>query len=352
MSQFRLTPAQRRQLRGLLQATSDLNTYRRCLALLEVDARRAIADGARSLGITRQSGHNWSARFGAADAADNRADRYGGGRPATLGAEDVAGLVARLGPSPQHCGRPAAHWTVPRLREHRRHATGADLSEPPVRRPLRRLGDVGKRPRYVRDPDPEHAKKTPDRPQAAERADTTAVLAEDETDLLRLPPRRGGGGRRGEPLPVPISGRNARRVIVGALSLKTGPRRLLPRARPRAGDFQAVRRPVRRPSRRGPVAMVLDEDPSPRAQGSVGRAEEVEIELLWLPKRAPERNPIAGLGGDGTDVVCADHQYESIDKEEERLVASRSGLSNRDALEKAGVFSEDFWLKRAVSKTL
>jgi hypothetical protein len=180
----------------------------------------------------------------------------------------------------------------------------------------------------------------------------TAILAEDETDLLLLPPLRGGWGRRGEPLPVPISGRNARRVVFGALSLRTGHRLLLPRERQRAGDFQAFLRHVRRHYRRWPVAMVLDEDPSHTAKGSVGLAEELEIELLWLPKRAPELNPVEGLWGDGKDVVCADHRYDSIDEQVGRFVAYLSGLSNRDALQKAGVLSDDFWLKRAVSKTL
>jgi putative transposase len=167
MSQFRLKPAQRRRVRGLLQETSDLHTYRRCLALLEVDAGRTVADVARSLGVTRQSVHNWIGRFGEAGGARALADRYRGGRPATLGPDDVEGLIALLGGSPQHFGSPAANWTVPLLREHLRRATGADASEPTVRRQLRRLGYVWKRPRYVLAPDPEREKKTPDRPQAS-----------------------------------------------------------------------------------------------------------------------------------------------------------------------------------------
>jgi transposase len=167
MNRFRLKPAQRRRLRGLLHETSDLNTYRRCLALLEVDSGRPVADVARSLGVTRQSVHNWIARFAEAGRAEALADRYGGGRPATLDDEGVEALAALLGHSPQHFGGPAANWTVPLLREHMRRAIGADVSEPTVRRQLRRLGYVWKRPRYVLDPDPEREKKTPDRPQAA-----------------------------------------------------------------------------------------------------------------------------------------------------------------------------------------
>lgn len=49
-------------------------------------------------------------------------------------------------------------------------------------------------------------------------------------------------------------------------------------------------------------------------------------------------------------LICTNHQYESIDEQQGRFVASLSGLSDRDALRKAGAFSEDFWLKRPVSK--
>ena len=136
MSQFRLKPAQRRRLRRLLHETSDLSTYRRCLAHLEVDSGRAVADVARSLGVTRQSVHNWIARLDEAGGAEALADRYGGGADA-LEDDDVEGLVALLGHSPQHFGSPAANWTVPLLRQHLRRATGADVSEPTARRQLR-----------------------------------------------------------------------------------------------------------------------------------------------------------------------------------------------------------------------
>ena len=162
---------------------------------------------------------------------------------------------------------------------------------------------------------------------------------------------RGGWGLRGEPLEVPISGRNARRVIFGALNLRTGHRVLLPRERQRAGDFQAFLRHVRSRYRRWPVAMLLDEDASHTAKASVGLAEELQIELLWLPKRAPELNPIEALWGDGKDVVCAGHQYESIDEQVQRFVAYLTGLSRDEALDKAGVRSRSLWLRAALSKT-
>src|SRR5207302_3138620 len=48
----------------------------------------------------------------------------------------------------------------------------------------------------------------------------SVVLAQDETDLLLFPPLRAGWSKRGEPARVWLSGRNARRVIFGALNLR------------------------------------------------------------------------------------------------------------------------------------
>jgi hypothetical protein len=93
------------------------------------------------------------------------------------------------------------------------------------------------------------------------------VLAEDETDLLLFPPLRAAWSPRGRPKEVLLCGRNARRVVFGAMNLTTGRRLLLPRERQRAGDFQAFLRAVHSAYRGWHVAMLLDEDPSHTAKG-------------------------------------------------------------------------------------
>src|SRR4029077_10433130 len=115
----------------------------------------------------------------------------------------------------------------------------------------------------------------------------SAVLAEDETDLLLLPPLRACWAPRGQPARVWLTGSNARRVVFGALNVWTGSRLLLPRQRQRAGDFQEFLRLVHYHYRGWHVALLLDEDSSHTAGGSVGLAERLGIELLWLPKRCP-----------------------------------------------------------------
>jgi hypothetical protein len=63
MSQLKLKHRERRRLRQQLKAASDPRTYRRILAVLELDRGRSAIDIAAMLGVTRQSVHNWAAAF-------------------------------------------------------------------------------------------------------------------------------------------------------------------------------------------------------------------------------------------------------------------------------------------------
>jgi DDE superfamily endonuclease len=174
------------------------------------------------------------------------------------------------------------------------------------------------------------------------------VLAQDETDLLLFPPLRAGWAVRGQPAPVVISGWNARRVVFGAMNLRTGARVLLPRRRARSGDFRAFLAEVRRLYRGWHVALLLDEDPCHTAQASRRDAE--GMTLLWLPKRAPELNPMDTLWGQAKDAVSANKQYRSIGEQVDRFLNYLHGMSNQEALQTSGVLSKGFWLKRALSK--
>jgi hypothetical protein len=174
------------------------------------------------------------------------------------------------------------------------------------------------------------------------------LLAEDETDLLLFPPLRAGWSLEGEPLQVHLSGRNARRVIFGTLNLRTGTRLLLARERQRAADFQAFLRLVHSHYRGWPVALLLDEDPSHTAGGSVDWAERYGIPLLWLPKRSPKLNPMDTLWGQGKDVISANKQYATIEDQVDRFIRHLGSLSNQEALHTAGVLSPNFWLRNVL----
>jgi hypothetical protein len=128
----------------------------------------------------------------------------------------------------------------------------------------------------------------------------------------------------------------------------TGTRLLLPRPKGRARDFQALLGHVREHYWGWHVALLLDEDPSHTAKGSVRVAE--GMTLLWLPKRSPELNPMDTLWGQAKDVIAANKQYATIDEQVGRFVGFLESLSGCEALHTSGVLSDDFWLRATLSK--
>ena len=164
MSQFHLTSWQRQRLRRQLTQTRDARLFRRALAVLEFDHGRPAADIARMLSVTRQCVYHWLALYTADPGPAALEDRPGRGRPPLLDEDDEHLLDVLLYGSPQDFGLAPVNWTVPLLAAALELATGRRASEDTVRRALRRLGYVWKRPRYDLDPDPEREKKTPHPP--------------------------------------------------------------------------------------------------------------------------------------------------------------------------------------------
>jgi hypothetical protein len=173
------------------------------------------------------------------------------------------------------------------------------------------------------------------------------VLAQDETDLLLCPPLRAGWSKRGAAAEVRLTGRNARRVIFGAMNLRSGSRLFVPRREGRSGDFQAFLAEVRSMYRGWHVALLLDEDPCHTAKAS-GRAA-AGMTLLWLPKRSPELNPLDTLWGQGKDIISADKQYATVEEQVQRFLVHLASLSDQEALHTSGVLSGRFWLRQALS---
>ncbi len=176
----------------------------------------------------------------------------------------------------------------------------------------------------------------------------SVILVEDETDLLLFPPLRACWAPRGKTALVRLCGRNARRVIFGAMNLRTGTRLFLPREHGWAEDFQEFLDLIHDHYRGWQVVLLLDEDPSHTAEDSRSLADNYDMEMLWLPKRCPELNPMDTLWGQGKDRMSANKQYATIDDQVDRFLAHLQGLSAEEALHTAGVHSGHFWLKRAL----
>ena len=157
--QLILTAWQRRRLQRQLHDTQDAHVYRRTLAMLEVNSGKPVAQVAHTLGVARRTVYYWVENYAQRCDPIDLLSHERPGRP-TLWTEETRALVRHLlTVSPTDRGYYAVSWTVPLLREELRHATGACFSEDTIRRELRRLGYVWKRPRYVLAPDPELEKK-------------------------------------------------------------------------------------------------------------------------------------------------------------------------------------------------
>lgn len=176
------------------------------------------------------------------------------------------------------------------------------------------------------------------------------MLVEDETDLLLFPSLRAMWSPRGEPARVMLSGWNGHRVVFGCMNVATGHRLFQVRHHQRAEDFQAFLHQVRRQYRGRQVTVLLDGNKSHTENASQDVVDQLGMRLLWLPKRAPELNPMDTLWGQGKDAICANKQYTSIDEQTASFIEHVSGLSNAQALQTSGVLSKHFWSHHATSK--
>jgi transposase len=341
-----LTPQQRFRLRRLLRTTDDLETYRRTLALLRLDRGETFRDVAEMLGVSRRTVHRWVGWYRDDPVVGSLTTHHSTGRPSEWDEDARAILRGTLHQEPEHFGYQATGWTVSLLQTHLAHWGLTAVSDATLRRQLHGLGYVWKRPRYVLDPDPRRAAKMRRiRRYIRDLGPRDLFLFEDETDLLLFPPLRACWAERGQDAEVPLCGANAKRVIFGALNTANGTRLFLEREKQRAEDFCEFLRLIHEHYRGWQVSLLLDEDSSHTAKMSQREARLLGIELVGLPVRCPELNPMDHLWRHGKERICANRQYRTIEEQVHQFLHYLEGLSVQETLRKAGVLSENYWLK-------
>jgi hypothetical protein len=171
------------------------------------------------------------------------------------------------------------------------------------------------------------------------------LLGEDETVLRLFPVLRRAWALRGEQAHVAITGCNAKRVLFGAINLRTGHRLVLRRPTMEHAHFQAFLRLVREAYPGRPIALLLDEAPSHRAAKSQHLAADLGIALMWLPKQCAELNVMDQLWRELKGHISAHYQYPTIDAHAAAAEQGIQSLTPTEALRKAGIRSKHFWLK-------
>jgi len=168
---------------------------------------------------------------------------------------------------------------------------------------------------------------------------------EDETILRLFPVLRRAWSLRGQQAQVPITGRNAKRVLFATINLRTGHRLCLRAANMRQANFHRLLHEVRRRYGRRAVYMLLDEAPCHIAGKSEALAAQLDIHFVWLPKQCSELNAMDQLWKELKSNLSANYQYASIDEHAETAQAWVLDLTDKEALRKAGVLSKNFWLR-------
>jgi len=143
-------------------------------------------------------------------------------RPLPVWAERVADWVASY--TPEDFGYFRRRWSCEMLAEVLAWETDVRVSAETVRRTLKRLGYVWRRPRPTVGPvDPDHAAKLASIQRLLENlpADETAVF-QDEVDIHLNPKIGSCWMRRGQQAAVPTPGNNEKRHLAGSLVWRTG----------------------------------------------------------------------------------------------------------------------------------
>jgi len=172
-----------------------------------------------------------------------------------------------------------------------------------------------------------------------------SVWFADETTLREFPPLRAAWARRGEQAVVTISGRNARRVLHGALNIVTGEMVRVVRERNRGADSAALVAALAAQTPAGRSLLVWDNAPPHHTRLARETAEATGITILPLPFRSPELNPCEDVWRAMKGTVAANRAYADVDALVERAVAWLDDHPPADLRRLAGLTSSKFdWL--------
>ncbi len=169
----------------------------------------------------------------------------------------------------------------------------------------------------------------------------------DETIVTETPPLRAAWARRGTQARVPITGERAKRVVWGAMAIRTGRAVLQVTERWNQEGFQALLRAIRRRWRGWRVVVFLDRGSPHRNRRSRELARRLGIDLRFLPVACPHLNPMESLWRWGKARLLANCAMP-IDAAADTFCRGILERSPLERLKTAGVLSDGFWLRRHI----
>jgi len=168
----------------------------------------------------------------------------------------------------------------------------------------------------------------------------------DETIITETPPLYSCYCRIGEQTRVPITGNRAKRILHGALNIRSGDVVLLITEEWVQETHQAFLRMIRAHWRGWHIVVFEDRGSPHTAEASQELAADLGMELRFLPRATPELNAMDHLWRYVKGCALANRETRSIDESADQACRYILDLSPRERLQKAGVLSGNFWLAR------
>lgn len=171
------------------------------------------------------------------------------------------------------------------------------------------------------------------------------VWVADETALREFPPLRASWSKRGTQAVVLISGRNARRVVHGALHPGTGELVRVVRERHRADDSLALIAALGAVRPAVPKLLVWDNAPPHQPHRVREAAQAAGIAVTFLPFRSPELMPLEDLWRGLKGEIAANRAYPTVDELAARAVDWLDVMTDQERRRRCGLSSSKFdWL--------
>ena len=129
-----------------------------------------------------------------------------------------------------------------------------------------------------------------------------------------------------------ISGWNAKRTVFGTIDIETGRRTFVVRAGICAPDFHETLRTIREAYGDRKVVLLLDKASRHTAHSSKVLAADLNIQLIWLPARSTNINPMDRLWRVGKSTRSArDRQHPDINFQASKFVEYLLGLPPQES---------------------
>jgi DDE superfamily endonuclease len=172
------------------------------------------------------------------------------------------------------------------------------------------------------------------------------LLMLDETIITETPPLYGAYGHIGEQVRVPITGDRAKRILHGAINVRSGAVALMITEAWNNQTHWAFLREVRSHWWGWNPVLFEDRATQHKSPGSLALAAELGIEVRLLPRATGELNAMDHLWRHTKREAVGDRPTVSIERSARAACQYIIDLSPEERLRKAGVLSGNFWLTK------